>query len=54
MKNLNFQVMLPVQKGVGTPFPPHCTHVGRSDANQYSSAQTTANLTRFIFSAPDM
>jgi len=36
MKNLNFQVTLLVQKGVGTLFPPHYTPAGRSDVNQYS------------------
>jgi len=34
MKNLNLQVTLLAQKGVGTPFPPHCTTAGTSDANQ--------------------
>jgi len=34
MKNLNHQVTLLVQKGVRTPFPPHSTPAGRSDANQ--------------------
>jgi len=34
MKNINLQVTLPVQKGVGTPFPPHLTPAGKSDANQ--------------------
>ena len=34
MKNLNLQVALLVQKGVGTPFPPpYNTPAGRSDAN---------------------
>jgi len=33
MKNLNLQVTLPVQKGVGTPFPSHYTPAGRSDAD---------------------
>jgi len=37
MENLNLQVTLLVQKGVGTPFPPHHTPAGRSDANQQSS-----------------
>jgi len=34
MKNLNYQVTLLVQKGVGTPFPPHYTTSGKSDVNQ--------------------
>ena len=37
MKNLNLQVMLLVQKAVGTSFPivpPHYTPAGRSDVNQ--------------------
>jgi len=34
MKNRNLQVTLLVQNGVGTPFPPHYTPSGRSDANQ--------------------
>jgi len=36
MKNLNLQVTLLVQKGVGTPFPPQYTPraAGRPDANQ--------------------
>ena len=34
MKNLNLQVMLRVQKIVGTPLPPHYIPAGRSDANQ--------------------
>jgi len=33
-KNLNFQIKLLVQKGVGKPFPPHYTAAGKSDANQ--------------------
>jgi len=32
MKNLNLQVTLLVQKGVRTPFPPHYTLAGTSDA----------------------
>jgi len=38
MKNPNFQATLLVQKGVVTPFPPHYTPAGRSDANQRSPA----------------
>jgi len=34
MKNVNLQVTLLLQKGVGTPFPLHYTPAGRSDANQ--------------------
>jgi len=34
MKNLNLRVTLLVHKGVETPFPPHYTTAGRSDANQ--------------------
>jgi len=34
MKDLNLQVTLLAQKGVGTPFPPHYTPAGRSDADQ--------------------
>jgi len=34
MKNLNLQVALLMQKGVGTPFSLHYTPAGRSDANQ--------------------
>jgi len=34
MKNVNLHVTLLVQKGVGTPFPPHYTPAGKSDANQ--------------------
>jgi len=34
MNNLNLQVTLLVQKGVGAPFPPHYTPAGKSDANQ--------------------
>ena len=34
MTNLNLQVTLLVQKGVGTSFPLHYTPAGRSDANQ--------------------
>jgi len=33
MKNLNLQVTLLVQKGVGTPFQPHYTPAGRSNSN---------------------
>jgi len=38
MKNVNHQVTLLVQKGMGMPFPSHYTPVGRSDANPYSLA----------------
>jgi len=34
INNLNLLVALLVQKGVRTPFPPHYTPTGRSDANQ--------------------
>jgi len=48
MKNLNLQVTLLVHKGVGTPFPPHCTPAGRSGAYQLScSACNKSNALHF-------